>query len=133
MNKLKTPQGETEEKSKQKKRGVVSSFFISMLDGSFLSSDKSLKNIPFMVFMAVLGGLYIANNYYAEKIIRKMDLTSKELKDLQSEYISLNSELMYRSNQSEVAKQAETRIGLMESKEPPFKIFISEDKKTSDN
>lgn len=104
---------------------------MAILDGSFLTRDKSIKNIPFLIFLALLGSLYIANNYNAEKNIRNADKINKEIKELQSEYISLKSELMFRSNQSEVARLA-SPLGLKESKEPPFKLVVATNKTISD-
>lgn len=112
------------EKKVAAKPGVFLLFFRSLMDGSFLSRDASLKNVPFALFLAVVAGFYIANAYNAERTVRQTDRISKELKEYQSEYITLKSELMFRSNQSQVAAQVST-LGLKESKEPPFKIFAS--------
>ena len=81
--------------------------------------------MPFMFFLTVLSLVYIANSYYAEKTVRDIDKISKELKELRSEYISVKSDLMYSSKQSNVANKAE-EVGVKESLIPPNKIVVSQ-------
>jgi hypothetical protein len=66
---------------------------------------------------------YIANGYYAEKSVREISRINTELKELKSEYIISKSELMFMSNQSEVA-HAVAPFGLKESTVPPKKIVV---------
>ncbi|MBL0102678.1 MAG: hypothetical protein IPP51_02225 [Bacteroidetes bacterium] len=61
--------------------------------------------MPFILFVSVLTMGYIANSYYAERVIRDIDRTKNELKERHAEYISTMSRLMYQSKQSEVANQ----------------------------
>ena len=77
-----------------------------------------VKNIPFFLFLAVLAVLYIYNGHYADKVVRNISKTSKELKELQYEYKTLKSEVMFRSKQSELAKAVEP-FGLKELTVPP--------------
>jgi ribosomal protein S2 len=67
--------------------------------------------------------LYIANAHTVEKRIRKINKLEYEMKDLRAEYITLKSELMYLSKQSEVAKRVEV-AGLLELSSAPKKIYI---------
>jgi cell division protein FtsL len=76
------------------------------------------KNIPFFLFLAVLAVLYIYNGHYADKVVRNISRTGKELKELQYEYKTLKSEVMFRSKQSELAKAVEP-LGLKELTVPP--------------
>jgi hypothetical protein len=115
------------------KQGKIASFLIGILDGSFLTRKGGSRHIPYAMFVAILGILYIANSYQAEKTIRRTYRIAEELKEYRSEYVSLKSELMFRSNQSEVAKIAAQRIGLRESKEPPFKLFAQNKENPEEN
>jgi hypothetical protein len=124
MNKLKEKKESTVKKEVSKKRNPFTAYFIHILDGSFLSKDGSVKNIPFALFLSVIGGFYIANTYNAERTVRETSKTNKDLKELRSEYITLKSELMFHSNQSQVA-QLVAPLGLKEAKVPPFKIYTS--------
>lgn len=77
-----------------------------------------VRNIPFFLFLSVLAVIYIYNGHYADKTIRNINKVSKELKELQYEYKTLKSEVMYRSKQSEMAKAVEP-LGLKELVAPP--------------
>jgi hypothetical protein len=77
-----------------------------------------VKNIPFFLFLSVLAVIYIYNGHYADKTIRNINQVSKELKELQYEYKTLKSEVMFRSKQSELAK-AVAPAGLKELMVPP--------------
>lgn len=109
--------------SKPRKKGVLAKGLSSVFSGTFLSSDKSLKHLPFILFLALLAILYIANGYYADDKIREVNKINNQLKELRSEYISTKSDLMFASKQSEVAKTAES-IGLKEPVVPPTKIQV---------
>jgi hypothetical protein len=77
-----------------------------------------VKNIPFFLFLSVLAVVYIANGHYADKTVRSINKVNRELKELQYEYKTLKSEVMYRSKQSELAKAVQP-LGLKELTVPP--------------
>ena len=108
---------------KPRKKGVLAKGLSSVFSGTFLSSDKTLKHLPFILFLALIAIFYIANGYYADDKIREVNKISNQLKELRSEYISTKSELMFASKQSEVAKSAE-KVGLKEPIVPPTKIEV---------
>lgn len=78
-----------------------------------------VKNVPYFLFLSVLAVIYIYNGHYADKTIRNINTVSRELKELQYEYKTLKSEVMFRSKQSELAK-AVAGQGLKELVVPPF-------------
>ena len=77
-----------------------------------------VKNIPFFLFLSVLAIVYIYNGHYADNTIRSINMVNRELKELQYEYKTLKSEVMFRSKQSELAKAVQP-IGLKELVVPP--------------
>ena len=79
--------------------------------------------MPFVIFLAMLGMIYIANRHFAEKNIRGIDKLSKEVKELSWDYKTLKADLMLKSTQTEVARQVDT-LGLKEPVEPPRKIVV---------
>jgi len=83
-----------------------------------LSYRWIVKNIPFFLFMAVLAVIYIYNGHSADKTVRQMTRVNRELKELQYEYKTLKSEVMFRSKQSELARAVEP-FGLKELLQPP--------------
>ncbi|MCE3258568.1 MAG: hypothetical protein K0S12_209 [Bacteroidetes bacterium] len=109
--------------SRPRKKGVLAKGLSSVFSGSFLTSDKTLKHLPFVLFLALIAIGYIANGYYADDKIREVNKISNQLKELRSEYISTKSDLMFESKQSQVAKSAE-QLGLKEPIVPPTKIKV---------
>jgi len=106
-----------------RKKGVLAKGLSSVFSGTFLSNEKTLQHLPFIVFLALIAVFYIANGYYADDKIREVNKISNQLKELRSEYISTKSELMFTSKQSEIAKSVEP-LGLREPVVPPIKIVV---------
>ena len=79
----------------------------------FLSHQWVVKNIPFFLFLAVLAMLYIYNGHYEDKMTRKIGATEKHIKELEYEYKTIKSEVIFRSKASELAKAVEP-LGLKE-------------------
>lgn len=86
-----------------------------------------VKNTPFFLFLSLLAVIYIYNGHYADKAIRNINHAGKELKELQYEYKTVKSELMFRSKQSELAKAVEP-LGLKELTVPPVILRDSAEK-----
>src|SRR4030095_14878059 len=78
-----------------------------------LNYQSIVKQVPFFLFLALLAVIYIYNGHYADKTIRNINQTAKEVKELQYEYKTVKSEVMFRSKQSELARAVEP-LGLKE-------------------
>jgi len=96
----------------------------AILTGSFLTREQVVGSLPFIFYLTFLGVCYIANGYQAEKVVRKLYNTNNELKELRSEYITIKSELMLVSKQSQVARLTGS-LGLKELTSPPKKIVLT--------
>jgi hypothetical protein len=83
-----------------------------------------VKNIPFFLFISVLAVLYIYNGHYADKLVRKIGASEKNIKELQYEYKTVQSEVIFRSKASELVKAVEP-LGLRELKTPPVQLTDS--------
>lgn len=94
------------------------------LGGDYLSREWVTGNLSYILYVALLAMIYIANTYYSEKKFKSIERTKSELKELRYEYITTKSILMFRGRQSEISKQAITQ-GLREAKMPPYKILYS--------
>ncbi|HVS98485.1 MAG TPA: FtsL-like putative cell division protein [Puia sp.] len=91
---------------------------------SLLAYGWIMKNIGFFLFLAVLAVVYIYNGHYADKLSRDITRTDKEVKELEYEYKTLKSEVMFRSKQSELARAVEP-FGLRELTHPPYLLIDS--------
>lgn len=113
----------TEEKTKKGKNFAKP--LINIISGNIFTREEVVKHLPYVLFMAFLALLYIANGYYAEDTVRQLNKAGNELKELRSEFITNKSDLMYISKQSEVVNMAEKKsLGLKESLVPPKKIVV---------
>jgi hypothetical protein len=92
-----------------------------------LSYQWVVKNIPFFLFLAALAVLYIYHGHYADKLTRKISVTEKHIKELEYEYKTVKSEVIFRSKASELAKAVEP-LGLKELTTPPV-VLVDEEKK----
>ena len=94
-----------------------------ILDGTIITRKALAKQLPFILFLSFLAGIYIGNKYHAEKVIRDLDKLQQEVKDLRAESITTASQLMFMSKQSEVLKLVDSKqLNLVESVKPPYKI-----------
>jgi hypothetical protein len=94
-----------------------------LLDGTILVRENVLKQLPFVLFLTLLGIIYIGNRFHAERMVRRISEMKTEVGNLRSEEITITSELMNISRPSEVATLvASKNMGLKESMVPPKKI-----------
>ena len=95
----------------------------------WLNYQSLVRQVPFFLFLTVLAVIYIYNGHYADKTIRNINRTAKEVKELQWEYKTVKSEVMFQSKQSELIKAVEP-LGLKELTEAPVVLI---NKKETDN
>jgi cell division protein FtsB len=89
------------------------------IDWKKLISHKwVVRNIPFFLFLTVLAVLYIYNGHHADKQILKISTTEKKIKELEYEYKTIKSDVIFRSKASELIKVVEP-LGLKELTQPP--------------
>jgi hypothetical protein len=89
--------------------------------GNIFNEGLPVQYVPKVLFFAFMMMLYIANAHYADKLVRKTSRLNSEVNDLRADFTTLKADLMFKSKQSEVAKQVQS-LGLMESTVPPTKI-----------
>lgn len=98
-----------------------------VLSGEVFGSDKLIKHLPYGAFLVLVGLVYIAIGYAAEDMVRQINRHKSELKEMRSEYITIKSDLMYATKQSELVKILQQKgFKLEESLEPPKKIEVTE-------
>lgn len=90
----------------------------------WLNYQSIVKQVPFFLFLALLAVLYIYNGHMADKTIRNINRTEKEVKELQYEYTAVKGELISRSIQSKLMEAVEP-FGLKELTESPVVLSDS--------
>jgi hypothetical protein len=96
--------------------------------GRWLRGQWLVKHVPFVVFIAMLGVLYIANGHMADNTIRNIGKASYHLKQLQYQYKTIQAEIIFRSKESEMVK-AVAPLGVKRLTEPPV-VLKSQNEKT---
>ena len=113
-------------KEEKIKRTSAGSLLKELMSGSMVTDKIILKNLWFIFFLTILGAIYIANRFHAERITRETTKLQREVRDLRSESLSTSASLMYASKQSEVLRLIKDHhLDLEELREPPYKIIVS--------
>lgn len=99
---------------KPKETKKVRSFLRFFSIRNIFSKENVMGSLSFVFFLATLAIIYIANSYNAEKQVRKIESTQKELKELVSEYGSVKRMMQDSSRQTIVARKVES-MGLFEA------------------
>lgn len=107
----------------EEKASAIEDLIQRLLSGGKMSSVTVVNSIPFLLFIAFLGIVYIANRHYAENTVRKITTLNKEVKVLSWEFKTLKAELMLKSTKSEILAQMDS-TGLKELVVPPRKIVV---------
>jgi hypothetical protein len=108
---------------KPKGKRTFSKGLVNVMNGTFLTREKVLANMPFLLFVAGLMLFYIGYGYWTERTVRELDRTSSDLKEMRSEYITVRSHLERAERQSQVADDI-GGMGLRESRVPPMRIEV---------
>ena len=75
--------------------------------GGLISYAWILRHFVFLLFLASLAIIYIANGHWADNTIRDINITTKQVKEMEYEYKNLKSLEMYRSRESQVREAAQ--------------------------
>jgi len=103
-----------------------SSAFKGVMDGTLITKKAVTTQLPFLLFIALIGILYISNRYHAEKMVRELKETKTELGELRAHALYTSSELMRMGRQTEVAEIVKKfGLDLKESEQPPKKIIVN--------
>lgn len=114
-----------EKEKKKKKNAGAGNFLKELLSGSMVSDKIVLKNLGYFILLTILGAVYIGNRFHAERITRETTRLASEVRDLRAEALSVSTDLMYVSKQSEVFRLVrEKGLGLEELKAPPYKLIV---------
>lgn len=98
----------------------------------FGMSDKAFfDNLPFILFLTLLGFLYITNSYYVEDTVREMEQIKNDIKDQNNEFVITKTQVSLKGQRNEIVSTVK-EIGIEESKIPPFEIEIKKEEKNKE-
>jgi hypothetical protein len=101
--------------------------FVDVLNGNMLTRDYVIGNLPYIGFLTIIMLTYIGLGYYADRNARKIEEIENNLIELNSEHISLKTELNMVSNPNQIADSTKS-MGLIESRDYPPRIIKVKDK-----
>jgi hypothetical protein len=116
---------EVEEKRERTGKGLFSAMEGLASSSALFKEGLPVKYVPYVFYVSVFLIGYIWNAHTSDKLIRKIEKMKVEVNDLRADYTTLKAELMYKTKQSEVAKEVNS-IGLEESMVPPQKINLED-------
>lgn len=94
------------------------------LNNTSLNTPYYLSRLSYLFF---LGLLYIWNAHYHEKMLHNIHQLQPMVDSLRVKYMRLQSNYMFKSKQSEVAKKV-APLAIYESKVPPYIIKLKQGK-----
>jgi hypothetical protein len=110
------------------KKQIPDNWFTTFLKQGVISPETATNALPFILFLAFLGMVYIGNMHMAEKNIHEIDKLSKQVKELSWDYKTTKADLAFKSTLSEVTAKIQTdSLGLKEQVSPPQKITVKEE------
>ena len=107
------------EKPDGEKRPGLPALLHSMLSGNILSKSGVRRAYPYMIFVAFLAFLYIANAFRTQYLYREHLKLAEQVKELRSKSLTIASQKMQATRQSNImVKLKERNIPLRESLTP---------------
>ncbi|MCK4748325.1 MAG: hypothetical protein KAT15_14845 [Bacteroidales bacterium] len=102
--------------------------FRDLVDGNILTRKAVLKQSRFIVLLVLIAFVSIANRNHAEKTVIRLNRLQRDVKELRSKSITISSDLVRISRQSEVVRLVNRYdLGLEENLEPPKKLIETEE------
>lgn len=81
--------------------------------------DWVQRNARFILFLVLVGMVYIWNSHSSERQVRRIDQLEQQLKELKAQHMTLNASLSQSRRQSHIAPLADSLLGLKHSTTPP--------------
>ncbi len=98
--------------------------FRDIIGGEVLNSAFAKKQAGIIILLVVLSFTYTGNRYFCEKQLAKIDKLQQELVEVKYTYLTISSELMTLSRQSQVENIIKNKgIMLNESTTPPYSLY----------
>ena len=98
-----------------------------LLDGNVLTRKAVIRQSRFILLLVLIAFVSIANRNHAKKTVIRLNQLQSDVKELRAKSITISSDLVRISRQSEVARLVlRYELGLQENLEPPKKLIAEE-------
>lgn len=112
-----------EEKKPKKKKKRSGGFFYKIYGGDFLRNEKVTKNAGLFALIMFYAILYVSNRYAFNQELHKISDLKEDVKILQYDVLTRQSELSEKGRQSHIekyVKESESELGI--ATQPPYLI-----------
>jgi|TARA_B110000261_G_C12852797_1_gene265033 hypothetical protein len=87
-------------------------------------NDKMFfDHLPFILFLTMIGFLYITNSYYVEDTVREIEHIKNKKRDQNNIFVLTKTQMSLEGQRNEVEEKV-TALGLKESENPPYQISL---------
>ena len=98
-----------------------------LVNGNVLTRKAVVRQSRFILLLVLVAFISIANRNHAEKTVIRLNRLQGDVKEMRARAISISSELVRISRQSEVMRLVNRYdLGLEENLEPPKKLIQTE-------
>lgn len=118
-NRYKAPPKSEKESSGKKLQNITSRLGL----GIKVDNQAAFQYMPFILFLTVLGIIYIANTFRAEKLNHRINNLEKEVELLRVDYRTLKYDFINVSKRTQITEKVK-KLGLVPSNEPPIVIEV---------
>ncbi len=95
-----------------------------ILGGGVLKEDFIVKHTKMILLVVCMIFFFIGNRYTCDQKLKEIDRLQQELRDIRFEALSISSELMGNSRQSQIELLIEEEgIELESAKTPPYELY----------
>jgi hypothetical protein len=98
--------------------------FRDLMDGNVLTRRAVLRQSRYILLLVMIAFASIANRNHAEKTVIRLNQLQEDVKELRAKSITISSDLVKISRQSEVVRLVNRYgLGLEENLDPPKKLI----------
>lgn len=94
-------------KKKEKSGKKKSISFVEIVSGDFLMKDFVMENIPFILFLILLGLLSVSKGYYVKQMEQNINQTQKHLDAVTTDYVESKAKLEEETSRGNLVKRLE--------------------------
>lgn len=111
------------DETKPKKSFSAERYVGQVLSGSIFTRKQVQKQYPYILFMAALMLLYIANVFHVQKLHRQHDKLSEQIKELRARSLTISSIRMTATRQSTIIEELDKRGIPLKEQLSPSKVI----------
>ncbi|WP_026999375.1 FtsL-like putative cell division protein [Eisenibacter elegans] len=116
------PKGNAQRQNRPVK--AVRSLFDNFINlDAMIDQGLPTRYIPHLLFLGVLGIIYVGNTHQAEKMGRQLNQLERKVETLRADYTTSKIEFLQRSKQSEIMESAQ-ELGLVENDGKTYRIVL---------